>query len=33
MSEANNLFPILLACLLVLIIIGGVYWEGRKAKK
>lgn len=32
MPEANNLSLILLAVLLVLIVVGGVYWESRKQK-
>lgn len=32
MGEANNLSLILLAALLVVIIIGGLYWDSRKPK-
>ena len=32
MPEANNLSLILLAVILVIIVVGGVYWESRKQK-
>ena len=32
MPEANNLTLILLAIILVIIVIGGVYWDSRKQK-